>query len=169
MRTGRESVLELSEEPAAVVCCYAAPRALDAFPAAADAFRFRVARDQLMLVAGADATSELLEHAQTYLLEADADGVVINDSGGWSRWALAGTSDAALARLTAIAIPDERPAFVQGTFAHVPCKAIVLHETVHLLVPASFAHHFVDRVLADCADLGAHVTTVASVVAAVAR
>jgi sarcosine oxidase gamma subunit len=147
-------VLEIVPSRAAVIRCFAEPRALDTFPPGAGLAR--VARDELWLLGGATARNDLTTRAKSYLAGVDPDGAVVDQSDGWSAWTVTGpNSTAILKRLSAIRIPAERPAFIQGAVAEVPAKALVQADRLLLLAPAQFAHHVSSRMLAACADLGA--------------
>src|SRR5438093_1185251 len=119
---GRSSVLELAPSRAAIVRCFAEPRALDAFPPLASA-RGRVAADELWLLGPASTGPDLMRRATSYLAGADPSGLAVEQSDGWSGWTIAGDhAAAAFQRLADFPLPPERPAFVQGAVALVPAK-----------------------------------------------
>jgi sarcosine oxidase gamma subunit len=150
----RSYVLDIVPSRAAVIRCFAEPRALDTFPPGAGLAR--VARDELWLLGGASARNDLAARAKSYFAGVDPDGTVVDQSDGWSAWTVTGPdSTAILKRLSAIRVPTERPAFVQGAVAEVPAKVLVQADRLLLFAPAPFAHHVSNRMLAACADLGA--------------
>jgi hypothetical protein len=131
-------VLEVSRSSPRVVRCLAHPDVLDALAKTADGHACRVAADELLL----------LDRSADIDL---AGGLAVEETGGWAEWTLSGPDAAeALARLSAL---PPGPGFLQGDVAGVPAKAIVADGEIHLLVPASLAHHVEERVLAACADL----------------
>jgi hypothetical protein len=148
-------VLELAQAEALVVSCLAQAEQLDALPPFDGAFACRVAPDELLLVAPASMHLELLGQVAGLLEESDPHALVLDQTPGWSVWSLAGPDVwRAFARLSAIPLPSTRPAFVQGTVAEVPGKAIVLADRLHIFVPSPLGHHLRARVLTACADLG---------------
>ncbi|MBI4421820.1 MAG: hypothetical protein HY560_13435 [Gemmatimonadetes bacterium] len=147
-------MLELAPARAAVVRCFGQPRALDAFPTAGAALG-RVAPDELWLIGPAQTKAELTQRAQSYLAGADPDGLVVEQSDGWSAWTVSGDdATAVVSRLSSMALPSDRPAFLQGALAHVPAKVLLLSDRLHLLVPAPLGHHLPERVKQACEDLG---------------
>ena len=135
--------------------CLAEAAQLDALPAVDAAFPCRVAPDELLLVAPAGSHPDLLGQVAGLLEDGDPHALVLDQTPGWSVWSLAGPNVwRAFARLSAIPVPSTRPAFVQGTIAEVPGKAVVLADRLHLLVPSPLGHHLRARVLTACADLG---------------
>ena len=150
-------MLELAKAEATVLCCLAQPDHLDSLSSLDGVFGCRVAADELLLLAPAGVHRELFDHVAGLLEERDPHAVVVDQTPGWSVWMLAG-SDVwrAFARLSAIPLPTERPAFVQGAIAEVPGKAVLLLDCIHLLVPAPVGHHLRRRVLSACTDLQPH-------------
>ena len=145
--------LRLSE--AAVVQCLGRPSALDALETPSGAGSYRVAPDELLVVGAPSGQSALVEATRQGLEQSDPDALVIDMSDGWSIVSVHGPApDYVLRRLSAVAPPDSRPAFVQASIAEAPARAIVLDDAVHLLVSATVAHHVRARVLAACEDLG---------------
>ncbi|MBI4501169.1 MAG: hypothetical protein HY700_08410 [Gemmatimonadetes bacterium] len=139
---------------AAVVRCFGDPRVLDGLPAAGAATA-RVARDEAWLVSPSAARDALTQAAKSYLAGADPDGIVVDQTDGWSAWTITGPQAAmVLARLSTIELPSQRPAFVQGAVAEVPAKALAqAADRLHLIVPAQYAHHVSRRITQACADL----------------
>jgi hypothetical protein len=150
-------VLELARTDAAVLCCLAQPHHLDSLANLDGAFSCRVAADELLLLAPAAVHRELLDPLAALLNGRDPHSVVVDQSPGWSVWTLAGSDvGLAFARLSAIPLPSERPAFVQGEIAEVPGKAVFFPGCIHLLVPSPVGHHLRRRVLSACVDLQAY-------------
>ena len=146
-------MLEMTPVRTAVVRCFGTPRALDAFPPAGAALA-RVAPDELWLLAPATSRNDLAKRAKAYLAGADPDGTALDHTDGWVAWTLGGPKVlTAFSRLSAIDLPRERPAFVQGAVAEIPAKALLQSDHLHLLVPAQFAHHMARRITQACADL----------------
>jgi len=143
-------VLELVATPFAVVRCLATSERLDRLRVPAAAHACRVASDELILLGPVAAAQELVAACSGL----EADGVVIDDTDGFAAWTLSGpAAEEAFARLSAIELPNERPAFVQGAIAGVPGKALAEVERIHVLVSASLGHHLLERVAAACGDL----------------
>ena len=151
-------MLELSATRVSVVGCFAAPEALDALAAAHDAHVCRVAPDEVMLVGEPDAAATLVAAAIADATAIDPDAVVLDTTGGWAIWSLAGdAAREAFARLSAVELPDEGS--TQGDVAHVPVRVIALPDRLHLVVPAMWREHLRERILARCASLGVEEVT----------
>ena len=135
--------------------CLAAPDALDAFDAPPATGAYRVAPDELLVLAPAAERANLIDATRRALATADPDALVLDTSDGWSVLTMRGPeTDAALGRLSAVRTPASRPAFVQAAIGEAPARAIVLDDAVHILISSTVAHHVRARVLAACADLG---------------
>ena len=146
-------MLELAPVRAAVVRCFGNPQVLDGLPASGGVTA-RVARDEAWLVGPAAARAQLAQAAKSYLAGTDPDGIVVDQSDGWSAWTVTGPQFAmVVARLSSIELPSQRPAFVQGALADVPAKALVQSDRLHLIVPVQYAHHVSRRITQACADL----------------
>jgi hypothetical protein len=146
-------VLELRPCEVAVVACHARPGALDEL-APARALPFRVAPDELLLLAAPDAADAVGADAARALAERDAGALVLDRSDAFAAFTLGGDgADEAFRRLSAVPLPAERPALLQGLVAHVPARVLALEGSLHVLVPASVDHHLRARVLEACADL----------------
>ena len=145
-------MLELFASPAAVVACVGRADALDALAVPA-AFAGRVAPDELLLLGPLGEAAEL-ERAASALFEDDPDGLVVDQSSGWSCWSLAGDEcDEAFARLSAVPLPAERPAFLQGAVAGVQAKVLARGARLDVLVLSTVGHHLRRRVISACRDL----------------
>jgi hypothetical protein len=142
-------VLELSRSNAAILLCLGPRDALDSLPSVEGAVAFRVAADELMLVS----LTGPLDPDPLITRLAAVGGVVVDQSDAYASWTLAGDAEEAFARLSAIELPRDRPAFVQGAVGGIPAKAIVEEERIHLLVSSALAHHLRDRIGAACAEL----------------
>jgi hypothetical protein len=143
-------VLEVERADAAILLCLAREEALDALRPQGESLRCRVAADELLLVylggspnvAGAQAALE------------PGGGLVLDHTDAFAVWTLAGDdAGEAFARLSAIELPSERPAFVQGAVAGVAAKVVVEVGRIHVLVSSALVHHLRERVRAACADL----------------
>lgn len=116
----------------------ARPDVLDTFPELDGVFACRVAPDELMLIGPVPAVDL-------------PDGLVVDETGGWAVWTLAGPeAREAFARLSAV---PPGPGFAQGAIGAVPAKAIVLDDRIRILVAVSLGHHLEARIRAACADL----------------
>jgi hypothetical protein len=133
-----------------VVACLGPRRLLDAVsPELPGAWRTAV--DELLLIGWEEPAESLLDAGGSLL---GLEGVAVDVSSAWRAWTLAGEQvDHALARLSALAAPAERPALVQGRVAEIPAKVLWLEAEAHVLVPAELGHHLRARVLAACGDL----------------
>jgi hypothetical protein len=153
IRAGRSCVLEVTPVGAAVVRCFTERRVLDLFPHCGVAIA-RIAPDELWLIGPASARAELAERARSYVSSIDPDGVAVDQSDGWMAWTVSGVqATTLLARLSSMAMPPERPAFLQGAVAEIPAKVLMESGRLHLLVPAQYGHHISGRIRHACADL----------------
>lgn len=142
-----------------VIACLADPAVLDA--AAFDGGVVgRVAPDELLWIVegGGD---DALEHATAVVAAADAAALVVDQSAGWAGYTLAGDDyGEAHARLSAVRLPNARPAFVQGAFASLAAKLVVLPNAIQVLVASTVAHHLHHRIVDASRGLGIRETTV---------
>jgi sarcosine oxidase gamma subunit len=147
-------VLELNLLEAAIVACYAAASALDAWSAPHDACVARVARDELWVV-GPRAERCALFHGVEHSMRALApDALVVDQTDGWTGWSIGGAKAShALARLTVIPLNQPAPAFLQGAVAGVPAKVFTTATDYLVFVPAPVGHHLRERLLEACDDL----------------
>lgn len=146
-------MLEFARARAAVIRCFGESRSLDAL-SALDAAVCRIAPEELWLVASATARAEVTERVTSNLTAVDPDGLVLEQSDGWSVWTLAGDdAGRAFARLSTIPLPSNRPAFLQGAVASIPAKILALSDQLHLIVPAQLEHVVRMRIPQACADL----------------
>jgi hypothetical protein len=143
-------VLELERADAAVLLCLARDEALDALAPQGESHRCRVAADELLLVYLGTSPNE----GRTAAALEPHGGLVLDHGDAFAVWTLAGDdADEAFARLSAIELPRQRPAFVQGAVAGVAAKAIVEDRRIHVLVSSALGHHLPERVGAACGDL----------------
>ena len=147
-------MLELRTSEATVVHCLAQPASLDELPAIERSDAYRVAPDELILLASGRGRADLLEAASSALGSKEPGGLTVDMSDGWAILSIVGTGfEAVLTRLSAIAPPPSRPAFLQGAVAEVPAKTIVLDKVIHVMVAATVEHQLRDRIRSACADL----------------
>lgn len=143
---GSGSVLSIERAHAAVIACLASPPALDALDAPPEAYRCRVAPDELLLVAPPAAAGETERRAAAQLAGAEPSALVVDQSDGWCAFTLRGDEAAtAFAQLSTVPLPAARPAFLQGAVAGGSAKIIALDGYLHLLVPSTLRHHVADR------------------------
>ena len=149
-----EGGLELRPVEASVVLCLAAQAALEALPSMPGTFVGRVATNEWIFVAPPKLEVEILEKVRGHLRSSDADALVLSNTNAWTMWCLAGgRADDAFARLSAVALPSERPGFVQGAIASVGSKVVALPDRICMMVSSNLGHHVRDRVLELCHDL----------------
>ncbi len=147
-------MLELRRFEVAVIGCYARAKTLEELPMPSGAVRLRVASDEALLVGRAEARAALLEAGTGYLAEADSGGLALDVTDGFAAWTLGGEgAEEAFRRLSAVPLPGERPALLQGLVAHLPAKVIAEADALHVLVSSTVGHHLRERVLAACRDL----------------
>ena len=149
-----EHRLELRPVEASVVLCLAAQAALEALPSVPGTFVGHVATDEWILVAPPKLEVEILEKVRGHLLSSDADALVMSHTDAWTMWCLTGErADDAFARLSTVALPSERPGFVQGAIASVGAKVVALPDRICMMVSSNLGHHLRDRALQLCHDL----------------
>jgi len=143
-------VVDLIPSEAAVVVCLADRATLDAL-AASHGGVTRVAPDELWLVGPRTRRAALLAAARERV---GSKGLVVDQSDGWSVWTVQGEDRLEIPRrLMFAAIPDHRPAFVQGAITGVAGKVLYESGRLHLFVPAPVGHHLADRIAAVAEDL----------------
>lgn len=148
-------MLEVAPVDMAVIACLAPPETLDAFPEPEGVRSCRISRGELHLVGPGTRRGAVLEAARDHLAGADPDGLAVDVGDGWSGWSVRGeAADEILARLSVLAIPAERPAFLQGAVAQVPAKVLLEEGGMLVLVPSPVGHHLRDRILRAGGDLG---------------
>ncbi|MGH7710541.1 MAG: hypothetical protein ACREOG_04625 [Gemmatimonadaceae bacterium] len=131
---------------AAVVACHASRAALDSLPALPNAYACRVAPDELWLVAPPELLADTERCAAEHFSRTDPTALVLDQSDGWTTFTLRGSEGLwVFAQLSAIPVPSERPAFVQGAVAGGGAKVLLLDGAVHVLVPSTLRHHLTAR------------------------
>ena len=143
---------ELSPLSLSLIACADDPAALDALARTVEAYPCRVAPDELWLLTGPASRRAILDRARNAVA---ATGGIAEDQGdAWSALALDWPGAAEVfARLSAVPLGRERPAFLQCELAHVAGKALVLESYLGLLVPSPVGHHLEERILHGCRDL----------------
>lgn len=143
---------EFALADAAIVACHGAPAALEAIAVDPEVVAGRVAPDELLLVGPLPARADLLARGAAAV--SGAGGMVVDETDAWTAFCLLGDGvEAAFARLSHVALPADRPAFVQGPVAHVPGTIVAGWERLYVLAPAPAAHH-VERRLGDACESG---------------
>jgi len=149
-----ERGLALRPVEASVVLCLATQAALEALPSLPDTFVGRVATDEWVLVAPPKLEEKILETVRRHLRSSDADALALSHTDAWTMWCLTGErADDAFARLSTVALPSERPGFVQGAIASVGAKVVALPDRICMMVSSNLGHHVHDRVAELCHDL----------------
>lgn len=111
-------------------------------------------KEALLLCAPAEET-RVHNDVETRLAHLDPDGIAVVDSDSFAAWKLEGAeADLALSRLSAIPLPAERPALVQGLVADVPTKIVAARSHFLLLVGSPLSHHVRERLLESSASVG---------------
>lgn len=147
-------MLEFSAVEAVLIRCFGEPSVLDSFPGLAGAAACRVADDELILLGAPAMKQELIEQATAHFESADPHALVIAHTDAWSFWAISGAvMRRAFTRLSENALPATSPAFIQGAIARLPAKALVLPDSILIMVPSTMGHHIRERIFAACADL----------------
>ncbi len=140
-------MLELACTEVAVVACLASAEALDALPTPEGATAFRTAPDELLLLLPPGAAEAAREAAAEALRALEEDALVLEVTGGWTAFTIAGhEAREAFARLSALEPPPT--GLVQGDVARVPAKVVAETERLHLLIPSSWAEHVRERIRA---------------------
>jgi hypothetical protein len=108
-----------------------------------------VASDEVLLLCEPNRATSVAESVRSSL--ADGTTLTLDDSDSFACWWLAGDRvDDALARLSEIRLPADRPSFFQGLVAGVPAKVMLEAESALVLVSSSLSHHFRVRTLTAC-------------------
>ena len=109
-------MLEVSVIEPTIVRCFGSPDALDRLGVHHDALTVRIAPDELLVV-HVVATVQGLDEIEAELGQLDPSSFAIDQSSAFAVFALSGSVDEALARLTAIPVPANR--VLQGRIADV--------------------------------------------------
>ena len=139
-------MLDLIPSEASIIACLADVATLDGWTGGRDPAPARVAPDELWLIGPRSERQAIVAKARDWL---GGRGLVVDQTDGWVGWTLEG--DARLdvvRRVMFAAVPDHRPAFVQGAISGVPGKVLYESNRVHLFVPAPVGHHLIDRLRA---------------------
>jgi hypothetical protein len=127
---GRGSVFERIEGCRVV----ASPAALDAARWPPGALSWRLAPDEVFVTAVVSAETVNDPHA-----------IVEPDDGFMGVWVDAGRALDFLERSCPWELPDQRPAWAQGSVAGLPVKLWLDHDRVMFVVPAPYAHDLEER------------------------
>ncbi|MEP7344370.1 MAG: hypothetical protein ABI877_03845 [Gemmatimonadaceae bacterium] len=139
-------MLSIERTRTAVVACYATPQALDALPVLPGTYDCRVAPDEMLLVAPPLHLAETERRAAEHFAVFDPTALVLDQSDGWSAFSLRGDEGLSIfAQLSAVPLPRERPAFLQGAVAEGAAKILLFDGVIHLLVPSTLRHHLANR------------------------
>ena len=135
-------MVELRAVELRVVRCLGAAHVLDVLDPAGGT-SCRIAADELLLL-------------EPNVVPRDAEQcLVVDHTDAFAAYVLTGDDvDEAFARLSAIRLPDARPAFLQGAVADVAAKVVADTGRILVLVSSSLGHHLRERALASCRDLG---------------
>jgi hypothetical protein len=149
-------VLELSPLSIGVIRVQARGAAIEGIAEHGDAIVLRLSTNEVLLLCGPDDEVGLLEQVCVELEQRDPSALAIADRDSFAAWALGGPNvEEALARLSAIPLPRERPGVAQGLVADVPTKVVVAgDDVVILLVGSPVSHHIRARALEACAAVG---------------
>ena len=97
----------------------------------------------------------MVREVEKHLKSTDPGSFTIADGDSFAAWKLEGPgAEIAFSRLSAIPLPAERPALLQGLVADAPMKVLVDQGHFLLLVGSPLSHHLRQRVLASCASIG---------------
>ena len=143
-------MLEVGRFCAAIVECHATAAALDALAVPPHVHTFRVAPEELLLLAPPNLADDLLRRAKSHLAVVEPGALAVDQSDGWTIFGLPGhlpgdEGMTALRQLVLMPLPRRRPAFVQGALAGGPAKLVLLPEIVLLLVPYPLRDHVAGR------------------------
>lgn len=145
-------MLEIGRWHAALIECHAGASALDALAVPAGVHACRVAPDELVLLAAPQQAGELLRRASAHLAVVAPGALVVDQSDGWAIFSLPGDEGMqTLRQLTLFALPERRPAFVQGAVAGGSARLLLLPGVVLLMVPFALRDHLERRLREVCA------------------
>jgi hypothetical protein len=143
-------VLDLTLAEAFVVACLANRETLDGLATRYRAAA-RVAPDELWLIGPRAGRAETLTAVREQL---GSRGLAVDQTDGWAVWTIEGDDRLEIVRrLMFTAVPDHRPAFVQGAITGVGGKVLYESGRLHLFVPSPVGHHLIDRIMSVGADL----------------
>jgi hypothetical protein len=144
-------VLSIERTRAAVVACYASPKALDSLPVIPGTRDCRVAPDEMLLVSSPAHLAEIERRAAEHLAAAEPDALILDQSDGWSVFTLRGDeAPFVFAQLSAVPLPIGGQAFLQGAVAGGSAKILLFDDGIHVLVPSTLRHHLAARLKDVC-------------------
>lgn len=147
-------MLEVAPLDPSVIACLSTSDHLDRLPQVEGFRRCRISPGEVYFVGRGSGRRAGVEEIRERLLPLDPDALVVDLSDGWTGWSLrGGAAEEVFARLSVLALPDERPAFLQGAVAQVPAKVLLDEGKMLLLVPAPVEHHLRERIRTAGADL----------------
>jgi hypothetical protein len=151
-------VLEIRQSGVAIITCQDEPSTLDTIPVIAGALSCRVAPDELLVVGAKGDAATLLSRVAALQERTLSCGIAMDVSDAWSTWTVSGVGvDQVLRRLSGNRMPAHRPALVQGAFARVGAKLLLVGQTVHIMVPSPVGHYLRERLMKSCSDLAPRV------------
>jgi len=134
-------VAELRRAAVRVTGVFASPEACDRLLEAN-----RIAPDEAMVL------GEPPEGLEAAVHELDPDALVLDVTDGWSLLELHGPdAREAFARISELDLPER--GLVLGEVARVGVRVVAEADRLRLLVPAMWAEHVCERILADAAEL----------------
>ena len=145
-------MLNITRTNAAIIACYADPRALDSLPVIPPGTHgCRVAPDELLLVAPPKERAETERWAADYFASADPSAMVLDQSDGWSAFTLRGDeAPSVFAQLSDVPLPLSRRGFLQGAVAGGSAKILLLADAIHVLVPSTLRDNLAGRLRDVC-------------------
>ncbi len=156
-------MLELTPTSPRVITCLATEDSLGAMTTVPDTHMLRVAPGERVFLCPESLAQDVIDRIMAHLAESDPDGMVVDQSDGWSVWILRGRErDEVIARLSVLPLPEERPAFLQGAVAQVQARILLGRSATCLMVPAPVGHHVESRIVQACRDLEARVSAAES-------
>ncbi|MEO7793670.1 MAG: hypothetical protein ABIV06_02765 [Thermoanaerobaculia bacterium] len=148
---------EIRRFHAVLIECHASAAALEALAVPAGVHALRVASDELLWLAAPERADELLRRATAHFAVLEPGALVVDQSDGWTIFALPGDEGLlALRQLAVFPLPERRPAFLQGAVAGGSAKLLLLPGVVHLLVPFPLRDHVERRLREVCAGAAVH-------------
>lgn len=146
-------MLELRQNAVGVVRVCATEAGVATLADMPRALWFRVAKDEALLFSDPRHADEVSRAAVDRL--SDSGSLVITDTDSYAAWSLVGDDvDNAFSYLSAIALPNARPALLQGLVGGVPAKIVVERMRVLILVSSALDHHLHQQALIACGSLG---------------
>ncbi len=148
-------MLSLFATHAFIIAVHADRSVLDALRVTSGSRVARVASDEAWIIGDRSVRSQTSTEAVGQVGPPLSDGLVVDQTDGWSIWSVRGPEvRQVLGRLMVADLPSGGYGFVQGAIAGVSGKLLLLGDTAHLMVPAPVGHHLRDRIVAVSGDLG---------------